>query len=205
MWFILWTRCKWWKKVNGNWDIINYDSVTLKLTEDESHGKCYGYQNPSDDMYRACPWSSWTIPANIVVETWVKNCTARLYNHGIGMRNYLLKSNFKFNLQKHHFVYVYEVIIKCYLNFITCLYFPLALIRWNSSHCHLMELFKSKESCKEKFDSNNNWKTAWPRMILEWHLFLRLSLGFVWKMLSFVGKHLSFYPKDVCSFSVFFI
>ena len=24
-------------------------------------------------------------------------------------------------------------------------------------------------------------------------------------MLSFVGKHLSFYPKDVCSFSVFFI
>ena len=42
-------------------------------------------------------------------------------------------------------------------------------------------------------------------MILEWHLFLRLSLGFVWKMLSFVGKHLSFYPKDACSFSVFFI
>ena len=135
------------------------------------------------------------IPADIVVETWVKNCTARFYNHSIGMRSYLLKSNFKFNLQKHHFVYVYEVIIKCYLNFITCLYFPLALIRWNSSHCHLMELFKSKESCKEKFDSSNNWKTAWPRMILEWHLFLRLSLGFVWKMLSFVGKHLNFYPK----------
>ena len=106
-----------------------------------------------------------------------------------------LKSNFKFNLQKHDFVYVYEIIIKCYLNFITCLYFPLALIRWNSSRCHLMELFKSKESCKEKFDSNNNWKTAWPRMIL--------SLGFVWKMLSFVGKHPSFYPKDVCLFSVF--
>ena len=151
-------------------------------------------------MYRACPWSSWTIPADIVVETWVKNCTARFYNHSIGMRSYLLKSNFKFNLQKHHFVYVYEVIIKCYLNFITCLYFPLALIRWNSSHCQLMELFKSKENCKEKFDSNNNWKTAWPRMILEWHLFLRLSLGFVWKMLSFVGKHLSFYPKEVCLF-----
>ena len=133
-------------------------------------------------------------PADIVVETWVKNCTARFYNHSIGMRSYLLKSNFKFNLQKHHFVYVYEVIIKCYLNFITCLYFPLALIRWNSSHCHLMELLKSKESCKEKFDSNNNWKTAWPRMILEWHLFLRLSLGFEWKMLNFVGKH-QFLPK----------
>ena len=97
---------------------------------------------------RTCTWSSWTIPADIVLETWVKNCTARFYNHSIGMRSYLIKSNFKFNLQKHHFVYVYEVIIKCYLNFITCLYFPLALIRWNSSHCHLMELFKSKESCK---------------------------------------------------------
>ena len=67
-----------------------------------------------------------------------------------------------------------------------------------------MELFKSKKSCKEKFDLNNNWKTAWPRMILDWHLFLRLSLGFVWKMLSFVGKHLSFYPKDIYSFPVSF-
>ena len=153
--------------------------------------KCYGYSHPSD-MYRACPWSSWTIPGYILVENWLKYHTARFYNHSIGIRSYFLKNNLKFNLQKHHFVYVYEVIIKCYLNFITCLYFPLALIRWNSSHCHLMELFKSKESCKEKFDSNNNWKTAWPRMILEWHLFLRLLLGFVWKMLGFVGK---FLPK----------
>ena len=135
-------------------------------------------------MYRAFSWSSWTIiPADIVVETWVKNCTARFYNHSIGMRSYPLKSNLKFNLQKHHFVYVYEVITKCYLNFITCVYFPFPFIRWN-----LKELFKSKEICKEKFDSNNNWKTAWPRMILEWHLFLKLSLGFVWKMLSVVVK-----------------
>ena len=76
-----------------------------------------------------------------------------------------------------------------------CLYFPLALIRWKSSHCHLRELFKSKENWKKKFDSNNNCKTAWSRMIVKWHLVLILSLGFVWKMLSFVGKHLSFYPK----------
>ena len=129
-------------------------------------------------MYRAWPWSSWTIPADIVVETWVKNCAVRFCNHSIEMTSYLLQSNFNFNLQKH-FVYVYEVIIKCDLNFITCWYFPIASIRWNSSHCRLMELFKSKESCKEKFDSNNDWKTAWPKMILEWHLFLRLSLGFV--------------------------
>ena len=102
-------------------------------------------------MYRACPWSSWTIPADNVPQTWVKNCTARFCNHhSKGMRSYLLKSNFKFNLLKHHFVYVYEVIIKYYLNFVTCFYFSLALIRWNSSHCHLMKLFKSKETWKEK-------------------------------------------------------
>ena len=161
--------------------------------------KCYGYWHPADDMYRLCPWSSWTIPADIV-ETWVKNCTARFCNHSIGMRSYFLKSNFKFNLQKHHFVYVYEVIIKCYLNFITCLYFSLALIRWNSSHCHLMELFKSKESCKEKFDSNNNWKTAWPRMSWEWSIF-KIIIRICMKNSEF----LSFHPKDVCSFSVLFI
>ena len=97
----------------------------------------------------ACPSKLLGIPTDIVVETWwVKNCTARFCNHSIGIRSYLTKSYFKFNLQKHHFVYVHELIIKCYLNFITCLYFPLALIRWNSSHCHPMELFKSKESCK---------------------------------------------------------
>ena len=66
-----------------------------------------------------------------------------------------------------------------------------------------MELSKSKKNFKEKVNSNNNWKTAWPRMTLEWHLFVTLSLGFVKKMLSFVAKHLSFCPKDVCSFYVF--
>ena len=145
-------------------------------------------------MYRACPWSSLTVPADIVQETWVKNCTASFYNHSIGMRSYLLKSNFKFNLQKHHFVYVYKVIIKCYLNFITCLYFPIALIRLSSSHCHLMELFKSKESCKEKIDSNN-WKTEWPRMILEWHLFFKLIIRICMKNVDFCRKTSQFLPK----------
>ena len=155
-------------------------------------------------MYRACPWSSWTIPADIVVETWVKNCTARFYNHSIGMRSYLLKSNFKFNLQKHHFVYVYEVIIKCYLNFITCLYFPLALIRLNSSYCHLVELFKSKESCIEKFDSDNNWKNCMAKNDFGVASIFKIIIRICMKNV-FVGKNLSFYPKDVCSFSVFFI
>ena len=114
------------------------------------------------------------------------------------------KNNFKFNLQKYYFLYFHEVIIKCYPNFVTCLYSPLALIRWTSSHCHLMELFIRKQSFEEKVNSNNNLKTAWPRMILECHLFLRLWFEFVRKMLSFMGKHLSFYPKDVSSFTAFF-
>ena len=41
------------------------------------------------------------------------------------------------------------------------------------------------------------------KMILEGHLFLRLSLGFVRKILIFVGNHLSFYSKDTCSILVF--
>ena len=94
---------------------------------------------------------------------------------------------------------IFEVITKYYPNFITCLYFSLALISWNSSHCQVMELFKSKESFKEKADLNNNWKTVWARMILELHLIL--SLGFVRKILSFVGKHLSFNQR--CLFSFF--
>ena len=48
-------------------------------------------QHPSDDICRACPCSSWTIPADIAVQNWVKNCTARFYNHSIGIRNCLLK------------------------------------------------------------------------------------------------------------------
>ena len=167
--------------------------------------------SPSDNMYhhRKCScWSSWTIPADIVVETWAKNCNKVLESYKNSMK-LLPKCNFKCNLQKHHSVYVglWHTIIKWYLSFITCLCFPLVLTRWYSNHCHLMELFKDKESFKSKVDSNDNWKAAWPRIILEWHLFLRLSWGFVWKMLSFWGKHLNFYPKDVCLcwFSVFFV
>ena len=112
----------------------------------------------------------------------------------IGMRSYFLKKQLQMQSTGTSFgiLYVYEVIIKCYPYFITCLYFPLPLIRWNSSHCHLIELFKTKECFKKKVDSDNNWKTAWPRMILERYLFLKLSSGSVGKTLSFAGKNLSF-------------
>ena len=66
--------------------------------------------------------------------------------------------------------------IKSYPNFVTFFYFLIALIRWNSSHCQLMELFKSEERFKGKVDLDSNLRTTWARMILEWHLFLRLSL-----------------------------
>ena len=124
-----------------------------------------------------------------------------------GMRSYLLKEQLQ--MQSTGTLFCISLwIIKCYSNFIASIYFSLDLIRWNSTHCHLiylMELFKSKESLKEKVDSNNNWTTAWPRMILEWHLFLRLSLGFVRKMLSFVGEHLSITQKMSVHFLYFYL
>ena len=44
-----------------------------------------------------------------------------------------------------------------------------------------MDLFKSKESFKEKVDSDNNWKNEW---FLSDIYFLKLSSGFVRKCLS---------------------
>ena len=86
-------------------------------------------------------------------------------------------------------------------NVITCLYFSRALIRWKSTHCHLiylMELFQGKESSKEKVDLNNNSETH-DQIIIR--IIIRISK----KNVEFCGgKHLSFYPKGVCSFSVFF-
>ena len=101
-------------------------------------------------------------------------------------------------------------VVKCYPNFITCLYFPLALIRWNSTHCYLiylMEIFKGKDFFKEKVDLSNFWKTAWSRIILEWYLFLRLSLIRIFKKnVPFCGKTSMFLPKTyLFIFSIFYI
>ena len=138
------------------------------------------------------------LPADMAVESSVKNCTARFYNHSI--IKLPSKEQLKFQSTQTSFcICLWSNNHVLSINFITCL---LALIRW--SHYHLMDLFKSKGSWKEKFDSNNKWNIAWPRMILEGHLFLRLPSGFIWKILVFVGKHLSFYPKNVCLFSTFF-
>ena len=154
-------------------------------------------------MYGACPWSSWIIPVDICCG----NSSKKLQQGFIikGMRSYLLKVKLQIQSTETSFcicLWSYNQVLSKFYYFIQI---SLALIKWNSRHCHLMELFKSKESFKGKVDSKNNWKTAWPRMILEWHLFLRLSLEFVRNILSFVQKHQSFYLEDVCSFSVFFI
>ena len=43
-------------------------------------------------------------------------------------------------------------------------------------------------------------------MSLKWHLVLRLSLRFVRKRFSFVGKHSNFYPIDVLFiFCIFYL
>ena len=69
---------------------------------------------------------------------------------------------------------------------------------WSNNQLLLKILFRSKENFKEKVDSDSNWKVAWPRVSSKWYPFLRLSLGLLGKFLNFVGKHPSFYPKDVC-------
>ena len=69
---------------------------------------------------------------------------------------------------------------------------------WSNNQLLLKILFRVKENFKKKVDSDSNSKAAWPRLSSKWYLFLRLSLEFVRKFLNFVGKHPSFYPKDVC-------
>ena len=54
------------------------------------------------------------------------------------------------------FCIFYEVIINCHSDFMTSFYFPLALVRSNSSHRQLMDLLNSKERFEEKVDSDNN-------------------------------------------------
>ena len=70
-----------------------------------------------------------------------------------------------------------QLLFKSYYLF--ALYIPLVFIRSNSSYCQLMELFKSKESFKKTFGSDNSWKPAWSIFILGGYLFLILSLGSV--------------------------
>ena len=88
------------------------------------------------------------MPADTVVEIRVKNCSESfcLSLKGKGLKVTFSQHNFKGNVQEHHFVYFYEVIINCYPNFIL-LY---------SSDCRVMDLFKSKESFKEEVNSDNN-------------------------------------------------
>ena len=93
--------------------------------------------------------------ADIVVETWGQN--------------------FKCCLQEHDFVCFYEVIIRCWSKFHYLLIFFSSLKLYKivaTVSCQLLELFKSKESFKETVDSEHNWKIAWPRIVLGWHLFL---------------------------------
>ena len=146
------------KKVNWNWNIINKNGHSTFHTGKPRNFNSlrevvwiilwHCYLETAEDasqcrksvmvinllqmicIVRACPWSSWTIPSDIVVvETWEKSCTARL------------PSKERLQIQSTETSFCICLWSMCHLNFITCfLYFPLVLIRWNSSHCHLMGL-----------------------------------------------------------------
>ena len=170
--------------------------------EEESQCQKSGYYSDHlDDSFGASPWSFCTS------RHCCRNSREKLQQGFIiiRMRSYLLKEQLHLQSTGTPFcLFLWsnnQLLSKFYYLLIIS---PCHKFRRNSSHCQLTELFQSKESFKEKADSDSNWKTAWPRMILECHLFLRLSLEFKRKILSFVGNNLSFNLKYVCSFSVFF-
>ena len=68
-----------------------------------------------------------------------------------------------------------------------------------------MNPFRSKKNFKEKIDSDSDWKAVWPRMSLKWHLFLRLSLGFVRTFLDFLGNIRVFTQKMSVHFCIFYL
>ena len=86
----------------------------------------------------------------------------------------------------------------CHPNFMTCL------------HClKYLQLHPLSTTAiiyeQRKLIQTRTKKTAWSSTILEWHLFLRLSLGFGRKILIFVGKHLSFPQKYLFIFCIFYL
>ena len=98
----------------------------------------------------------------IVVETRAKTAASLfviIKKKRIG--SYFLPAWLRMQCSGPSFCIFYEVIISCYPNFMTCFYFPLALVRSNSIHCHTMDLFMSKENLKKEVYSDNNWKTEW--------------------------------------------
>ena len=46
-----------------------------------------------------------------------------------GLEVTFCQNDFKCNIQQHHFVCFYKVIINSYPNFLTCFYYPLSLVR----------------------------------------------------------------------------
>ena len=54
-------------------DIAYFTLVNMRVSAEKLLQ--YGYSHPSDDMYRACPRGSWTIPVDIDAETRVRNCS----------------------------------------------------------------------------------------------------------------------------------
>ena len=126
------------------------ETVTLQLIEEESQcqNKVLWLFFTSFRWY-AWSWSSWI-------------CKHRCRNSNQKLQQVFViiikekeweviswKHNFKCNLQEHHFVCFYEVIINCCPKFYYLLIFSPCLNQ-------LIELFRSKLNLKEKVDSDSN-------------------------------------------------
>ena len=120
-------------------------------------------------------------PADIVVETRVKFQQSFVLIKGKRMGSYLLKAQ----LQMHSTGALFCIFLWSNNQLLSKFYFWLIFFPYLNQ---LIELFRSKEYFKEKVDSDNNWKAAWPRVSLKCHLFLRLSLGILWEKSKFLPK-----------------
>ena len=141
------------KKVNENWDIINKNGHSTFHT-----GKP-GNFNSLREVIWIMPWN-WlkmrvsakksVMVINILQIMKLLDYTSRHYCRNLSEKLHRKVRNEKLPSKEHLQIQSTEASFYIWSNnqvlskFYYLLIFSLALIRWNSSHCHLMELFKRK-------------------------------------------------------------
>ena len=88
-------------------------------------------------IMKILPWN-WLDQQKLFVETRVKNCHFVIIKKK-RIRSYLLPAWLQMQFSGASFYIFLWSIINCYSNYMIYIYFPLALLRSNSSHCQLMD------------------------------------------------------------------
>ena len=88
--------------------------------------------------------------ADIMVETWAKNCREPFCNQRKGLEVTFCQHGFKCNVQEHHFLYFLWRNHQQFSRFYDLFLFS-PCHRSNIRHYQVMDLFKSRESFKKNF------------------------------------------------------